>query len=94
MDKRLLDPRRARRAPTAEDRAEQLAPYAEELPVAAGGYATFNGEVAGLRGVPHAGRQGCPGQCWGGCATFIRPIVRLRGMRRAPSPCVPCGRWR
>lgn len=52
MDKRLLDPRRAQRAPTAEDRAERLAPYAEELPVAAGGYATFNGEVAGLRGVP------------------------------------------
>ncbi|KAK9825151.1 hypothetical protein WJX81_005905 [Elliptochloris bilobata] len=51
MDKRLLDPRRARRAPTAEDRAEQLAPYAEELPVAPGSYATFNGQVASLRGV-------------------------------------------
>ena len=50
MDKRLLDPRRARRAPTAEDRAEQLAPYAEELPVAPAGYATFDRQVANLRG--------------------------------------------
>lgn len=50
MDKRLLDPRRARRAPTAEDRAEQLAPYSEELPVAPPGYATFDRQVANLRG--------------------------------------------
>jgi hypothetical protein len=56
MDKRLLDPRRSRRAPTAEDRAEQLAPYAEELPVAPGGYATFNKQVAGLRGAPRRPR--------------------------------------
>ena len=50
MDKRLLDPRRSRRAPTAEDRAEQLAPYSEELQVAPAGYATFDRQVANLRG--------------------------------------------
>lgn len=86
MDKRLLDPRRAQRAPTAEDRAEQLAPYAEELPVAAGGFATFNVEVAGLRGMPcrvsgvsrsvlgrlcHAQKADCP-LAW--CAQSTSPM--------------------
>ena len=64
MDKRLLDPRRARRAPTAEDRAEQLAPYSEELPVAPPGYATFDRQVARLRGAaPLAAASARQGAC-------------------------------
>ena len=96
MDKRLLDPRRARRAPTAEDRAEQLAPYAEELPVAAGGYATFDAEVAGLRGVPrrasgvsglvsgrlcHAQTADCP-LAW--CAQSTSPMCARWALAVAP----------
>ena len=86
MDKRLLDPRRARRAPTAEDRAEQLAPYSEELPVAPPGYATFDRQVANLRGAARVSilwhTEGCT--CLfadGGCGAVVWHILLMCSRR-------------
>ena len=50
MDKRLVDPRRPHGAPTAEDKAEGLIPYAAELPVEYTGFATYDLTVARLSG--------------------------------------------
>lgn len=52
MDKRFLDPRRPLGAPTAEDKAEMLIPYAAELPLAPQLFATHDRLVANLRGPP------------------------------------------
>ena len=50
MDKRFFDPRRPLGAPTAEDKAEMLIPYAPELPLAPQLFATHDRIVANLRG--------------------------------------------
>ena len=52
MDKRYLDPRRPLRAkPTPEEVEERLMPYSELLPFAPLSYASYDHEVARLRGV-------------------------------------------
>ncbi len=50
MDKRFFDPRRPLGAPTAEDKAEMLIPYAAELPLAPQLFATHDRIVANLHG--------------------------------------------
>jgi hypothetical protein len=50
MDKRFLDPRRPHGTPTADDKAENLIPYAEELPLDPTFFATYDKEVARLSG--------------------------------------------
>eukprot|EP00884_Botryococcus_braunii_P012430 jgi/Botrbrau1/21188/Bobra.0061s0079.1 len=69
MDKRLVDPRRPHGAPTAEDKAEGLIPYAAELPVEYTGFATYDLTVARLSGVDVA-----PAELESSCLVLARGI--------------------
>jgi hypothetical protein len=52
MDKRFVDPRRPKGVPTADETAEMLPPYAEELPFDPPLFASHKEIMEGLRGDP------------------------------------------
>lgn len=62
MDKRFLDPRRPKGVPTAEEKAEMLPPYADELPFAPQLYASHKEIIEGLRGDLSSESDAC--LCW------------------------------
>lgn len=51
LDKRMLDPRRPKGPPTAEDQLEQLIPYQQNLVMSPLLYASHSKQVAQLSGV-------------------------------------------
>ncbi len=53
LDKRMLDPRRPKGPPTAEDQLEQLIPYQQNLVMSPLLYASHSKQVAQLSGDPH-----------------------------------------
>ena len=50
MDKRFVDPRRPRGTPTADEKAEMLPPYNEELLFAPQLFGSHKETIEGLRG--------------------------------------------
>ena len=65
LDKRMLDPRRPKGPPTAEDQLEQLIPYQQNLVMSPLLYASHSKQVAQLSGDAHhaACRPGEPKTC-------------------------------
>lgn len=53
LDKRMLDPRRPKGPPTAEDQLEQLIPYQQNLVMSPLLYASHSKQVAQLSGEAH-----------------------------------------